>query len=109
MCYLRIKKRKERQSRFADRKVVPDDQLAREIHAGAEDLNFDRVLSTLRELAQKLQMPVGALRADDLMSDLIGQDFFAGDAMLDIEQRLSREANLPLELTIKRVVLILAK
>lgn len=45
--------------------------------------------SELMNIAQALNVPVGLLRPDDVLEYLIGEDYFVGDAILEIEMRLN--------------------
>lgn len=48
----------------------------------------DAVTEELHGISRALSVPVGLLRPDDVLQDLIGTDYFVGDAVLEIERRL---------------------
>jgi hypothetical protein len=50
--------------------------------------DIEKMSVELTLLAKALEIPVGKLRPDDFVEDLVGKDFYAGDALLEIEARL---------------------
>lgn len=56
-------------------------------------------------LATALSVPAGLLRPDDIVEEIIGKDYFVGDAVLEIEKRLQHLRNKELnKLTVQQVI-----
>lgn len=93
---------------MADRVVSDVDLIVDAIVGGRRNIDREVVKKELIEFASALSVPVGLLRADDVVEELIGQDYFAGDAVLGIEKRLqSLRCEIAERSTIQQVILAL--
>lgn len=73
--------------RLKNRSVLSVDFLVDQI---AEKSDVDRGAAKKEwiALADALALPAGLLRPEDVVEELIGKDYFVGDAVLEIERRL---------------------
>lgn len=78
----------------------------------SKELDPAKVRAELVAIAAALRISPGKLRPDDLIEELAKHDFFAGDALLEIEARLQKlmEKKKSMErLTVRDVVARLAR
>ncbi|MGE0330876.1 MAG: hypothetical protein AB7P37_09280 [Ramlibacter sp.] len=73
--------------RLKGRSVLSVDFLVDQI-AGKSDIDKGTAKKEWIALANALALPAGLLRPEDVVEELIGQDYFVGDAVLEIEGRL---------------------
>lgn len=110
MIFLKMRASTRRLARLKNRIEIDLIDLAKSI--AKEDYDVDKVSSELVILAKALSVPVGKLRPDDILEELVGRDFFASEALLDIELRLHKTSfNKQTEerLTVRNVVTSLSK
>jgi len=85
---MRRRARRSRLDKLAARSELDLASLVRDLSSPGYDPG--RIRSELSALAKALSVPPGKLRPDDVVEDLAGRDFFAGDALLEIEVRLQK-------------------
>ena len=85
--WLKQRKTTERLLRLKNRDVLDVDFLVDQL---AEKSDVDRGTAKKEwiALADALALPAGLLRPEDVVEELIGQDYFVGDAVLEIERKL---------------------
>jgi len=106
---LKRRRTKQRLERLASRSVWDSNAVADSIVGTVQSVDQASVKRQLTALAAAISVPVGLLRPDDVVEDLIGKDYFAGDAVLDIERQLQHtDAANVTRLTVRQVVLALA-
>ncbi|GKS88186.1 hypothetical protein [Acidovorax sp. SUPP2539] len=90
-----------------------------------EELNIDFLIDQIAEgrainesvakneliaLSNALSIPVGLLGPEDVVEDLIGQDYFSGDAVLEIEKKLLSLRNQEFcKPTVRKIILALSQ
>lgn len=96
---------KKRLLKLSTRKLLEVDTVA-ELMVGTIQHNDREVAKKeLIGLATALSVPAGLLRPDDIVEEIIGKDYFVGDAVLEIEKRLQHLRNKELnKLTVQQVI-----
>lgn len=107
--FLKNRKAIERRLRLENREELNVDLLVSEITEGS-DVNKSTAKQELIALSNTLSLPVGFLRPEDIVEELIGQDYFTGDAVFEIEKKLqllpNHEFHKP---TVRQVILALSQ
>lgn len=110
MIFLKVRASTRRLARLKDRIEIDLIDLAKSI--AKEDYDVDKVSSELVILANALSVPVGKLRPDDILEEFVGRDFFASEALLEIELRLHNKSfkkQNEEKLTVRKVVTYLSR
>ena len=84
---LKRRKATARFMRLKSRSVLGVDFLVDQI-AEKSDVDKGTAKKEWIALADALALPAGLLRPEDVVEELIGQDYFVGDAVLEIEKKL---------------------
>ena len=93
-----------------DRAVLDIDSVVDAIASGKENIDREIVKKELIGLAGALSLPIGLIRADDIVEELIGDDYFVGDAVTGIEKRLqSLQKKIVERPTVQQVILALVE
>lgn len=91
-----------------DREELNIEFLASQIAEGF-DIDECVVRKELLALSSALSIPVGLLRSEDVVEELIGEDYFSGDAVLEIEKKLQFLPRCELhKLTVRKVIVALS-
>lgn len=85
--WLKRRKTTARLLRLKNRSVLGVDFLIDQI-AERSDVDRGAAKKEWIALADALALPAGLLRPEDVVEELIGQDYFVGDAVLEIERKL---------------------
>lgn len=107
-CLIRKRLREGRLLRLTGRKCMDVGML---VDSHFFDLPIDRdlIARELNFISRKISVPAGLLRPNDVLEDLIGVDYFVGDAVLEIERRLQLSGASSLRrLTIRQIIMLIS-
>lgn len=106
--FVKKKKLRARLLKLRGREQLSSDILVDKILEGSQ-ANKEVAKNELIILSNALGIPVGLLRPEDVVEDLIGQDYFIGDAVLDMEKKLQSLPNQKFHKpTVRQIILALS-
>ena len=106
--FVKKKKLRARLLKLRGREQLSSDILVDKILEGSQ-ANKEVAKNELIILSNALGIPVGLLRPEDVVEDLIGQDYFIGDAVLYMEKKLQSLPNQKFHKpTVRQIILALS-